>query len=66
MEKRCNCVDIGQWTLDSNGYEPIHIRKNTCFGLPFPIEICPNCGTGKWYNADHENMMHDLQSMNRC
>ena len=70
MEKFCECDSEWEIVFSMVSNRQIQVNftqeneKKPYYEIQ-PME-CSCCGYWYWYNADHENMMHDLQSMNRC
>ena len=58
MKLFCECNS--RWDRTEIG-APTHIRRQK---LDMPANECLKCGMCKWYEADRENMMFDLKSMN--
>jgi len=56
----CECNS--KWIFSTKADESEQIMRSES---PFLEDIeCPECCFYKWYNPQHENMMHDLKEMN--
>ena len=60
MKKLCNCNSSWHDTPHRWSDKIVIARPREVTG----IIACTHCGMNPWYDADYENMMFDLRSMN--
>ena len=61
MKLFCNCNSKWITSLSPNASRQL-VGPETRTG--HTLGGCPTCGLRYWIEADYENMMHDLKSMN--